>query len=189
MEGNTLTRLETATIIDKDLTVAGKSLTEHIEAVNHARAVDYIWHLSQERLEITIDTILEIHRLVLSSIDDVNAGRFRTVSVRAVGSKTVFPNSAKVRDKVKLLVNYINTSQDQACLLAAKAHLDLVSIHPFVDGNGRSGRLLMNLLLLRAGYPASHYLQTKPPALFAAVGSSSSCQPGRPFLEVYIKSN
>lgn len=155
LEGNTLNRRQTALIVDKDLSVAGKSLTEHIEAVNHAQAIDHIWQLADKSQPQDIDakTILTIHNLILNKIDDANAGRLRRVPVRVAGSRTVFPNYMRVSAMMDELVKYIQTSRTHTCLKASQAHLRLVSIHPFVDGNGRTARLLMNLLLLQAGWP------------------------------------
>ena len=155
LEGNTLDRRQTALIIDKNLSVAGKSLTEHLEAANHAQAADYIWQLSDktQAQDIDLEIVLRIHSLILDKIDDDNAGRLRRMSVRVIGSSTVFPNYMRVPAMLDELVEDIRTAKMHACLKAARAHLRLVSIHPFVDGNGRTARLLMNLLLLQAGWP------------------------------------
>lgn len=155
LEGNTLNRRQTAQVVDKSLSVAGKSLTEHLEAMNHAQAIDYIWRLAGKTGARDIDakTILNIHSLILDKIDDTNAGRLRHIPVRVVGSKTVFPNHARVSAMMDDLVQYIQTSEVHTCLKASQAHLQLVSIHPFIDGNGRTARLLMNLLLLQDGWP------------------------------------
>ena len=155
LEGNTLDRRQTALIIDKNLSVAGKSLTEHLEAVNHAQAVDYIWQLSgkTKARDIDLEMLLAIHCLILDKIDDANAGRLRRMPVRVLGSSTVFPNYMRVVAMMDELVEYIRTTKAHTCLKAAQTHLQFVSIHPFVDGNGRTARLLMNLLLLQAGWP------------------------------------
>ena len=113
LEGNTLNRRQTALIVDKNLSVAGKSLTEHIEAVNHAQAIDYIWQLADKSKPQDIDakTILTIHNLILNKIDDANAGRLRRVPVRVAGSRTVFPNYMRVSAMMDELVKYIQTSR------------------------------------------------------------------------------
>ena len=154
LEGNTLGRLQTSLVIEKDQTIAGKSLTEHLEAVGHARAVDHIWDLaSQSKTDsVSVDTIFDIHRLVLGQVDPDNAARLRRTAVRVAGSQTVFPNHLRVSALLDDLVNDIRNGS-QPCLKAAQAHLQLVSIHPFADGNGRTARLLMNLILMQSGYP------------------------------------
>lgn len=155
IEGNTLTRQETALVVEKGLTVRGKSLNEHLEAHNHAKALDFINSLvDKTTFEITEDDILAIHSIVLHGIDQ-NAGRYRVVPVRISGSMVVLPNPLKVPDLMQQFVsNYIAESKSYHPVeLATLAHYELVTIHPFVDGNGRCARLLMNLILMQNGYP------------------------------------
>ncbi|MFH1840865.1 MAG: Fic family protein [Candidatus Shapirobacteria bacterium] len=155
IEGNTLTRRQTALIIEDNLTVEGKSLTEHLEAVNHAQALTYLKKLvNKKREQLTEADILEIHRIILAKIDDRNAGGYRTVAVRIAGSTVVMPNAVKVPTLMNKFIQWLNSPHSaHISQIAADAHYRLVSIHPFVDGNGRTARLLMNLLLLQAGYP------------------------------------
>lgn len=155
IEGNTLTRQETALVVEKGLTVAGKSLREHLEAINHAQALDFIASLvTKPRQALGENDILDIHNLILQSIDNLNAGRYRRVSVRIAGSTVVLPNWAKVPELMSAFYTWLQQDlTSHPVLLAADAHYKFVSIHPFVDGNGRTARLLMNLLLLQQGYP------------------------------------
>ena len=156
IEGNTLTRQETALVVEKGLTVSGKSLNEHLEAHNHAKALDYIKSLvDKPSSEITERDILEIHHLILRSIDDNNAGRYRSVPVRISGSLVVLPNHAKVARLMGEFVELIKEKSEHIhpVELATYAHYELVTIHPFADGNGRTARLLMNLILMQNGYP------------------------------------
>ena len=155
IEGNTLTRQETAMVVDEGLTVQGKSLAEHQEAINHAQAFDFIQTLaSKKRQEITAKNILDIHSIILNKIDDTNKGRYRNVAVRLKGSKTVLPNALKVPELMEELITWLQSETDDHLIkIATNAHFKLVSIHPFVDGNGRTARLLMNLLLVQEGYP------------------------------------
>ena len=158
IEGNTLTRQETALVVEKGLTVGGKSLVEHLEAANHAKALDWVQtQVHRQPQELTADDILTLHRLVLKGIDDENAGFYRSITVRIAGAAVVLPNPLKVPDLMAQFVDWLTDDQTVNDLhpveLAAEAHYRLVSIHPFVDGNGRTARLLMNLLLLQAGYP------------------------------------
>ena len=155
IEGNTLTRQQTALVVEKGITVGGKSLIEHLEAKNHAIAFDHIKKISgQSSKKISEKEILSIHGLLLKGIDDAQAGRYRTVAVRIAGSRVVLPNPAKVP---QLMSNFINDMQRNVKMhpvaLAAQAHYQLVTIHPFADGNGRTGRLLMNRILMAHGYP------------------------------------
>lgn len=154
IEGNTLTRQETALIVEKGLTVDGKTLKEHLEAVNHAAALAIVISLAQNKeTAISESDILDIHRLILSKIDDANAGRYRSVAVRIAGTTSVLPNPVKVPQLMAEFVQWLQTAQGHPAEVAAQAHYRLVSIHPFVDGNGRTARLLMNLILVREGYP------------------------------------
>ncbi len=157
IEGNTLTRLETALVVEKGLTVGGKSLIEHLEATNHAHAVDWVKTQVQKKpRDINEKDILRIHEIVLKSIDDDNAGRYRRVPIRVKGSDFVFPHPLKVADLMAEFANWLKRATDlHPVELAAEAHYRLVTIHPFIDGNGRTARLLMNMILLMCGYPTA----------------------------------
>ena len=109
IEGNTLTRQETALVVEKGITVEGKSLKEHLEAINHAQALDFIKSLVKEkREELTQSDILDIHKVILAKIDDIDAGKYRTVAVRIAGSTVVMPNSMKVPDLMKRFIEWLN---------------------------------------------------------------------------------
>lgn len=154
IEGNTLSRAETALIVEKGLTVEGKTLTEHLEAVNHAQALELIASLAHgARSDLTQRHILDIHRLILQKIDYANAGRYRTVAVRIAGSRAIMPNPVKVPQLMDEFIAWLTKARGNDLIIATDAHFRLVSIHPFIDGNGRTARLLMNLLLLQAGFP------------------------------------
>jgi len=154
IEGNTLSRAETALVVEKGITVAGKSLKEHLEAVNHAQALELIKQLAdRKRTALTEGHILDIHRLILQKIDDHNAGRYRSIPVRIAGSTSVLPNPIKVPDLMSEYIRWLRAIKDHPVKVAADAHFKLVTIHPFTDGNGRTARLVMNLLLTQAGYP------------------------------------
>lgn len=154
IEGNTLSRAETALVVEQGLTVEGKTLTEHLEAINHAQALAFAATLRTiKRADLTQQHLLELHRLILHKIDDTNAGRYRAVAVRIAGSRAVMPNPVKVPRLMDEFMTWLTKTQDNELMTAADSHFRFVSIHPFVDGNGRTARLLMNLLLMQAGYP------------------------------------
>lgn len=155
IEGNTLTRRETALVVEKGLTVGGKSLTEHLEATNHAKALDWVKEqTSKKPSDLTDRDILHIHDVILKGIDDANAGHYRSVPVRISGSAVILPNPRKVLDLMQEFTGWLRNCRDlHPVEFAAEAHYRLVTIHPFVDGNGRTARLLMNMLLLMSGYP------------------------------------
>ncbi len=154
IEGNTLSHEETALVVEKGITIGGKTVTEHLEAINHAKAINFIKDLARKQKEdLCVDDILDIHKIILEGIDSVHAGVFRTVMVRILGSHTVFPNYLKVPALMDEFNKWLTASDDHPVKIAAMAHFKLVRIHPFVDGNGRTARLLMNLILLQHGYP------------------------------------
>lgn len=156
LEGNTLTRRETALVVEKGLSVGGKSLTEHLEATNHARALDWVKEqIKRKPTGLTEKDVLHIHNVILHGIDDTNAGRYRSVPVRISGSTVVLPNPRKVPELMGAFIKWLRASKTHPVRLAAEAHYRLVTIHPFVDGNGRTARLLMNMILLMTGYPAA----------------------------------
>ena len=150
IEGNTLTRRETALVIEEGITTGGKPLKDYLEAKNHADAFRYILDVLSKKKGITQDDILKIHAIVLKGIDDAFAGRYRNIRVRIKGSSVVLPNPMKVPDLMAEFKKYLQTEKD-VITRAIMGHFKFVSIHPFVDGNGRMGRLLMNLILLQNG--------------------------------------
>jgi len=155
IEGNTLTRAETALVVEKGITVKGKSLTEHLEATNHIEALGYVKTLiGKKRHEITEQDILDIHRLILNKIEADSAGRYRQHHARITGSQVILPNPVKIPKLMQDFMGWLeNINPDHVAKIASDAHYRLVSIHPFTDGNGRTSRLLMNLLLMQEGYP------------------------------------
>lgn len=155
IEGNTLTRAETALVVEKGITIAGKSLKEHLEATNHAQTLDFIKSLTgKKRQDLTEDDILDIHKIILKKIEDTYAGRYRNLPARLTGSTTILPNPVKIPQIMKDFVAWLTGENiDHPVKIAADAHFKLVTIHPFSDGNGRTARLLMNLLLMQQGYP------------------------------------
>lgn len=155
IEGNALSRMETALVIEKGITVEGKSLQEHLEAINHKKALEYIRELVKRKHHFLEEIdILCIHDLILKGINDEWAGRYRQIPVRISGSNVVLPNYIKVPSLMKDFVRWLKSIQgEHPVKIASDAHYKLVSIHPWIDGNGRTSRLLMNLILIQHGYP------------------------------------
>lgn len=155
IEGNTLTLQETALVIEKGLTIGGKSLNEHLEAINHSHAIGYIKELAHKGNTVTERDLLQIHQLILQSIDNTNAGKYRNVQVLISGAKHIPPQPYLVPKEMENLFIWYNENKDQLhpIELSAEMHERLVTIHPFIDGNGRTSRLLMNLILLQNGFP------------------------------------
>ena len=155
IEGNTLTLQETALVVNEGVTISGKSMREHLEAINHTEAINYIKDIAKQDIEISERTIKEIHALILHGIDRENAGRYRTVPVMISGSTHMPPQPyliEKLMEDFMLRFRQMEEEKVHPVLVAAYLHDELVRIHPFIDGNGRTSRLLMNLYLLRHGY-------------------------------------
>jgi Fic family protein len=155
IEGNTLSHAETALVVQEGVTVGGKSLVEHQEAINHAQAITFIKELAskKKRADLALDNILAIHKHILQKIDDEHAGVLRTVAVRVMGLQVPRPNYLKVPQLMNEFMQWLQTSSDHVARVAAQAHLRFVFIHPFIDGNGRTARLIFNLVLLQEGFP------------------------------------
>lgn len=152
IEGNTLTRKETQLVIEENLTSSSKPLRNYIEAVNHAKAFNKILELIERNEPINEKNVLDIHKIILIGLDDMNAGFYRNCRVRISGSNSVLPNLLKVPELMADFYNWLGDSLEDEPLTAIMAHLKFVSIHPFTDGNGRTARLLMNAILLKYGY-------------------------------------
>lgn len=154
IEGNTLTLRETDIVVNKGLTVGGKSLREHLEAANHYEAIAFIRKLAQKQTALSERTVRQIHTLILRGIDQENAGTYRSVSVAISGSRHVSPQPWQAPKLMEDLFFRLETETGQVhpVVFAAELHEGIATIHPFIDGNGRTARLLMNLVLLQKGY-------------------------------------
>ncbi len=152
IEGNTLTKKETELVINENITSSSKPFVFYQEAVNHAKAFNKLIEFVEQNKKIDEKLILDFHRQILVGIDDNNAGFYRNCMVRISGSRVILPNPVKVPLLMADFISWLNKQDLTNPISAIKAHLKFVSIHPFVDGNGRCARLLMNLLLMKAGY-------------------------------------
>ena len=152
IEGNTLTRRETELAIEEKITLGSKPINDYLQAVNHAKAFEFILEAVQNKVKIDEDFVLHIYKIILTGIDDVNAGFYRAVRVRISGSSTVLPNPLKVPELMKNFGAWLIQNDRDALTKAIEAHFKLVTIHPFVDGNGRTARLLLNAILMENGY-------------------------------------
>lgn len=152
IEGNTLTRRETELAIEEKITLGSKPINDYLQAVNHAKAFEFILEAVQNKTKIDEDFVLRIHKIILTGIDDVNAGFYRAVRVRISGSSTVLPNPLKVPELMKNFGAWLLQNDEDILTKAIEAHFKLVTIHPFVDGNGRTARLLLNAILIENGY-------------------------------------
>ena len=199
IEGNTLTLRETQMVLQEGITVKGKSLREHFEAKNHETALDYLYTLVKPGYQLNGKDILKLHELVLRSIEDDFAGRLRNSGVRIAGANFVPPNAQKVSGLFDDLVNFVNENKQQLNVieLAMVFHHKFVWIHPFFDGNGRTVRLAMNLILMNAGFPPAIILRNDSKKYYAALNAANKgdynklallmCQALERTLNIYIQ--
>lgn len=154
IEGNTLTLKETKVALE-GITIGGKTLREHFEAINHKDAILFMEDLAQKEDKLSEYSIKQIHSLILKNIDDENKGKYRTTNVIISGAEHKPPQSFEVQSKMEEFIkNYNeNITKLHPIELASFVHIEFVKIHPFLDGNGRTSRLLMNLELIKAGFP------------------------------------
>lgn len=154
LEGNTLTLNETKLIIQEGITVGGKTVTEVLEAKNHPNAIAFIEKLIDSNAEIDEDAVLNLHKLIMSNIVE-DAGLYRTTGVIVTGAAFRPPPSSEVRPQMNNLLDWLTKNPDEhsPIELAAVFHHRFVQIHPFIEGNGRTARLLMNAILMKNGYP------------------------------------
>lgn len=152
IEGNTLTLQETKLVLEEGLTIGGKSLREHLEASNNAKAYDRMEELAKKKRAIDHVTIQEIHEIVTLGILE-DAGRYRTRNVRIAGAVKTPPDWSKIVKLIDELIENIAQSKAHHIEIASFLHHRFVEIHPFSDGNGRVARLLTNLYLISRDYP------------------------------------
>ncbi|WP_025145721.1 Fic family protein [Pedobacter jeongneungensis] len=175
IEGNTLSLKETQMVLQEGMTVKGKSLREHFEAYNHEKAIDYLYTLINKNYILRSIDILSLHGLVLRSIEDDYAGRLRNGGVRIVGANFTPPNANKVSNLLDQLITFINDNPLglNDIVLSTIFHHKLVWIHPFFDGNGRTVRLAMNLLLMRKGFPPAIILKNDRKKYYEALNQAN----------------
>lgn len=154
IEGNTLTYQETHLIVNEGVTIGGKSMREHLEAINHYEAIDFIVDIAQKNESITERLIKEVHYLILKGIDRANAGVYRSVPVLISGSSFKPPEPFLVAKQMEEVMEFYmdNKNKLHPVILAADMHEKIVTVHPFIDGNGRTSRLIMNLILIMNGF-------------------------------------
>jgi Fic family protein len=154
IEGNTLSPVETTLVIEQGVTISGKPLKDHLEALDHYDAIRYVRVLARETTPLTESDVRNLHRLVVQRSRPDIAGRYADLAryVRTESGRHEFPSPAEIPSLMGEFAKWLNAAADTP-EAAFTAHRRLVDIHPFNDGNGRSARLLMNLILIRGGYP------------------------------------
>lgn len=160
IEGNTLSLRETQMVIEYGITIDGHPLREYLEATNHAEAYEFVAALIESRELITLETILSLHRVVMDKILQ-EKGTFRTVPVYIRGAMMNPPPAREVETYMHQWLEWVNGEglDYEPIIRASIAHHGFEAVHPFLDGNGRVGRLLLNLMLMREGYPPALLLR------------------------------
>lgn len=185
IEGNTLTLKETKVALE-GITIGGKTMREHFEAINHKEAILYVEELVSDKIPLSEWTIKSIHKLILKNIDEKNAGIYRAVNVTISGAEHVPPDFVHVQSEMESFINwYQNEAQSMHPVeRAARVHADFVKIHPFTDGNGRTARLLMNLELMKDGFPPAVLPVEKRLEYYEALDTAHTKNEYDPFLKL-----
>lgn len=154
MEGNTMTFRETEMVINEGLTISGKSMREHLELINHQEAIRFIKDLQQKNNSFNERDLLSLHNLILRGINPEGAGQYRKTLIASNNNHTISSEPLLITKEIEEYFFWyeINKNRLHPIILAAEMHIRLLKIHPFIDGNGKTSRLIMNLILLQKGY-------------------------------------
>lgn len=178
IEGNRLTLKETLLVLREGVTIKGKNLQEHLEAKNHEEALNFLFEVvdSNKRLSLSHHLIRSLHQLVVKDTESNIAGTYRNTDVQILGSKHRPPPGYQVQAQMTKFIDWLNENKNKyhPVEFVALAHHRFVAIHPFEDGNGRTGRLLMNLLLMRKGYPLAIILKNDRTKYYSALDDANS---------------
>lgn len=188
IEGNTLTLKETKVALE-GITIGGKSLREHFEVINHKEAIAFVEAMVSEQQPLSEWAIKALHQLVLKNVDDDNAGRYRTLNVLIAGAEHRPPDALLVTNQMQAFMTWYNTIAQTLHPIerAARVHADFVKIHPFIDGNGRTSRLLMNLELLKSGFPVALIRVEDRLAYYEALDKAHTVGDYTDFIELVAK--
>lgn len=191
IEGNTLTLQETDLVINEGLTISGKTMREHLEAINHKDAIVFVKSIVQNSQAISESVILQIHNLILRGIQAEYAGKYRNVQVMIKGSKHLPPQAFLVSKQMEDLMYWFEMNKNllHPVILAAEMHVKLVTIHPFIDGNGRTSRLLMNLILMKNGYSIANIKGDSASKMvyFSSLEEAQTSQKSDTFIELVAR--
>lgn len=185
IEGNTLTLKETKVALE-GITIGGKTMREHFEAINHKEAIDFVEELVIKNEPLSEWQIKSIHQLILKNIDDKNTGTYRKTNVIISGADHVPPDAMRIAEEMSQFINWYTTKAQALHPVerAARVHADFVKIHPFIDGNGRTSRLLMNLELMKDGFPPVVLPVEKRLQYYEALDQAHTKEDYRSFLDL-----
>lgn len=185
IEGNTLTLKETKVALE-GITVGGKTIREHFEAINHREAIYFVEELVENNALLSEWDIKRIHQLILKNIDDKNAGVYRKINVTISGADHIPPDALQVESEMSAFIAHYQAQLSNLHPIerAARVHAEFVKIHPFTDGNGRTSRLLMNLELMKSGFPPVVMPVEKRLAYYEALDTAHTQSNYTPFLSL-----
>jgi Fic family protein len=188
IEGNTLTLSETKVVLE-GITIGGKSMTEHLEAINHREAILFIEDLIAKKEPLSEWNIRNIHALILKEIDNTNAGKYRDENVLISGAKHIPPKFYEVRELMQKLAEEYRSEWKtfHPIVKATLLHGEFVKIHPFVDGNGRTSRLLLNFELMKNGYPPIIIKNEERARYYDVLDLAHTTMNYAPFIELVAK--
>lgn len=176
IEGNSLTLKETFLVINEGLTIKGKPLKDHLEAKSHTQALEYLYELvgRDRRSTLSERLIREMNQIVMRDIDKEWAGRYRNSNVIIGGADHTPPEAVEVPRLMHELIDWVRRNRKtlHSVELAALLHHRLANIHPFFDGNGRTSRLVMNVLLMQAGFPLAIVLKNDRKRYYRTLGEA-----------------
>lgn len=185
IEGNTLTLMETKVVLE-GITVGGKTLREHLEVINHKDAILYIEDIVRREETFTEWQIKNIHRLVLKGINDDYAGNYRDQQVIIAGAEHIPPEPFLIKEQMERFINWYSAEAKDLHPVerAAMVHIIFVGIHPFIDGNGRTSRLLLNLELMKNGFPPIVIKNDNRLKYYSALDKAHTSGDNKDFVEI-----
>lgn len=188
IEGNTLTLQETKVVLE-GITVGGKTLREHLEIINHQEAIQYVEEIVQTQEALSEWQIKNLHRLVLKGIDDAYAGVYRNQQVFISGAVHTPPSPVQIPEQMEKLMQWYKEEAQQLHPVerGAMLHALFVGIHPFIDGNGRTSRLLLNLELMKSGYPPVIIRVENRLAYYSALDQAHTTHEYHTFIQLVVK--
>jgi len=185
IEGNTLTMSETKVVLE-GTAIGGKTLVEHFEVINHRDAIEFVESLAKNEEQLTETNIRNIHSLILKEIDDKNAGKYRNVNVVISGANHIPPKHHELNALMQKLINEYKYEWDKnhPIIKATLLHGEFVKIHPFIDGNGRTARLLLNFELMKNGYPPIIIKSKNKAKYYEALDHAHTTMDYKPFINL-----